>query len=99
MQAHQGVIRRAKKIRADGQTVFENQALPLTARSNQENGAQSHGYEPPQSIRAELGVSQRPHSQMNRQTAREQADGVKDGSLEHVLWHGARQALPDIKKV
>src|ERR1035438_10429004 len=97
MQTDKRVIRRAKKIRADGQTFSENQALPLAARSNQKNGAQCDCHEPPQSKRADLRVSQSPDSQMNRQAAREQADRAKDRKIEHVLWLGARDTRSDRK--
>src|ERR1700730_5796403 len=99
MQPDKRVIRRAKKIRADGQTFFKNQALPLPTRSRQKNGAQCNRYKPPQSKRANLCISQSPDSEMNRQTAREQADGAKHRKLEHVLRHGARQTFADIENV
>src|ERR1700722_20880970 len=70
VQADKRVIRRAKKIRAYGQVLFENQVLPLTARFDQENDAQCNGHEPPQSKHADLRDSQSFHSEVKRQTAR-----------------------------
>src|ERR1700681_4756319 len=72
---------------------------PLTACSDQKNGAQRDRYKPPQSKRTDLGVSQSPDGEVNRQAAREQAGGVKNRQFENVLRHWARHALADIKKV
>jgi hypothetical protein len=36
---------------------------------------------------------------MNRQTAREQANGVEDGNFEHVFRHRPGQTFADIKDV
>ena len=40
---------------------------------------------------------QSPDSQMNRQTARKEADGVEDRRREHILRRGTRHALSDIE--
>src|ERR1700730_10249325 len=36
---------------------------------------------------------------MNRQAARQQADGAKDRKIEHLLWRGARYTLAQVKDV
>jgi len=40
-----------------------------------------------------------PNSDMNRQTARQQTDGVKDRNIENVLRRRPRQALADIEEI
>src|ERR1700691_527679 len=71
MQPDKRVVRGAEKIRAHRQTFVVNQVMPLAARTDQKNRAESQGQEPPQSKRAHFHLPQRSHGQMDRQAARE----------------------------
>src|SRR5262249_1569517 len=93
------VIRRAKKIRGDGQAHLVNQAMPLTSGADQKGGSQSQRQKPKEVESCNFPAMQGAYSQVNGQAAREQANCIEDRNFKDLLRGRPTKALSDVKKV
>ena len=99
MQADQRIVGRSEQVGADGQPVFENQPVPFARRAVKESGAQRDRPEPPVAESSDAALANRSDREVNRQTARKQADRIKDRGPENVSWHRPGEALADVEEV
>src|SRR5208282_1865210 len=73
--------------------------MPFGGGSIHESGTQRDSREPPRAESSHATPAKRSHGQVNRQTAGEQANRVKDRDTENFLWCRPRQAFTNIEKV
>src|SRR6202045_4543016 len=99
METDQRIVGRSKKVSADGQSVVVNQPVPLNGGPIYERGTERDGHEPPVSEDSHVPPTQRLDGQVNRQTAGEQTNCVKDRDAENILRHRPGEAFAYIKEV
>src|SRR5262249_45152798 len=97
VQTDQRVIGRSEKVCGNRQSVLIDQPVPLLCSAVHE-GASEHDCEQPQSKkRSLLSACEKLSGKMNRDTAEQQTDRVKDRCLQHVLRGRPCKALPNVK--
>src|SRR5260370_27302922 len=99
MQSDEGIVSSAKQIGLYRQPLVINQMSPLKRRPKQECCPESKRQKPPPRESAGLSVPQGAHGEMNRRTARKQADAKEDGNMDTLLASSTREALAHIKQI
>src|SRR6202047_2373060 len=99
VQANQRVVRCSKKVRGDGQPAFVDQAVPFLAGAKQKERTQDNGEKPQSQECSSPAALERPCCEVNRETAREQANRVEDGCLKHFAGRWSCEALPRVKQI
>ena len=74
----------------DGQPLFENQPVPFARRAVKKSGSQRNRPEPPVAEGSGAALPDRSYREVNRQTARKQADRVEDRNAQNVFRQRAR---------
>src|SRR6516162_5157693 len=99
MQADQRIECCSKQVGSDGQPLLENQPVPFTRCAVKKGGPQSKRPEPPVAEGSDTTLPDRLDGEVNRQTARKQADRIKDWCPQNVFRHRPRETLAGVEQV
>src|SRR3974390_327038 len=99
VQADEGLVCGAEKVRRDGETLVVNQVMPFAAGAEEEEAAQQDGEEPGSKESSSLASLAKFLRKVNGDAAGEQADGEEDRRFQDFSRRGTREALSDVVDV
>ena len=99
VQADQRVIGRSKEVGGDGQPAFVDQPVPFLARAEKKDARPERMSETTSSGSPALAAFQELRREVDRDTARQQANGVEDRRFEHFARRRSGEALPHVEEI